>query len=260
MGQVARTLAKMPSAIVFAAAALMAAPSGAAVEIGQVAPQGGVKDCFGATLFLNPQVAAGLPSYAVPPGGGVLTQWSTRGGDNAVAMKLKVVNPTAPMTYRIVATDMQGKPETDPVLNTSPIRIPVSGGELLALWLPYVGPNPACYNGVPGDIREFRLGSNNPEPQVGDDFATNSSADGLRTNVAALLEPDCDHDGFGDQTQDPDLSTCGPGTTPPGTTPPGTTPTLQLCLAEPRLPARASQRPSSVRRATTCASARRVRM
>jgi Ca2+-binding RTX toxin-like protein len=50
---------------------------------------------------------------------------------------------------------------------------------------------------------------------VGEDFVTNNSANGFRTNVAALLEPDCDNDGLGDETQDTNLSTCA-ATTPTG--------------------------------------------
>ena len=214
MGKLAGTI----SVAVLAVTGLMASasPAGAAVEVGQVAPQGGVMTCSGATMFLNPQVASGSPSYQVPPGGGVLTQWSARGGASDGILKLKVVNQIAPMTYRIVATDLQ-QPVFANVLNTYPIRIPVNGGELLALWLSSpAGPHPACYVGAPGDVREFRIG-NSPEPNVGEDFVTNSSGEPLRTNVAARLEPDCDNDGLGDETQDTNVSTCAPGTIAAGT-------------------------------------------
>jgi RTX calcium-binding nonapeptide repeat (4 copies) len=210
-------LAKTILAAVLGVAALMAmyaSPAGAAVSVGQTAPSSAdVKPCFGATMFLNSAVAAGSPSYAVPPGGGVLTQWSARGGTSDGTLKLKVVRETAPMNYLILATDLQ-RPIAANMLNTFPIHIPVSGGELLALWLD-AGSHPACYDGATGDIRTFRAGSW-PEPNVGDTFVTNSPFDGKRTNVAALLEPDCDKDGLGDETEDTNLSSCTPSTTPTG--------------------------------------------
>lgn len=36
--------------------------------------------------------------------------------------------------------------------------------------------------------------------------------------INADVEPDCDDDGFGDETQDPDTSVCLPDTEPPDTT------------------------------------------
>jgi Ca2+-binding RTX toxin-like protein len=214
MGKLARTI---PVAIAVLALTASTTPAGAAVQIGRAQPFYLLTSCYGATLFLNPQVAAGSPSYAVPPGGGVLTQWSIGGGSSDSDLKLKVVTPTAPMTYRIVDSDF--RTVVARIINTYPIRIPVSGGELLALWLPEAGvPYAACYGGAPGDIREFRLGSW-PEPNLGEDFVTDSSSPGGRINVAALLEPDCDNDGFGDETQDTNLSSCAPGATPIGPAP-----------------------------------------
>jgi hypothetical protein len=37
-------------------------------------------------------------------------------------------------------------------------------------------------------------------------------------DVSATLEPDCDNDGFGDETQDSDIASCTPDTSPPETT------------------------------------------
>jgi Ca2+-binding RTX toxin-like protein len=38
-------------------------------------------------------------------------------------------------------------------------------------------------------------------------------------NVSAVVEPDCDKDGLGDESQDTNLSSCAPGTTPTGPAP-----------------------------------------
>ena len=43
--------------------------------------------------------------------------------------------------------------------------------------------------------------------------ASSAAAPAIRMLVAATLEPDCDGDGFGDETQDQDLNACPPGPT-----------------------------------------------
>ena len=48
------------------------------------------------------------------------------------------------------------------------------------------------------------------EPAVGQDFLTEANASIERVNVSATLEPDCDKDGFGDETQDTDTLSCNP--------------------------------------------------
>ena len=45
---------------------------------------------------------------------------------------------------------------------------------------------------------------------IGESFQTDASLAATRVNVSAILEPDCDGDGFGDETQDSDLSSCDP--------------------------------------------------
>ena len=207
-------------------AALIAAnasPAGAAVTIGQTPPPTGAGDCGGAKLYVTPQVAPGSPSYVVPPGGGVLTAWSATGGNIDSTLELKVVNQTAAMSYRIVATDV---PRTlfANVLNNFPIGITVSGGEFLSLWVSAKGQF-CAYTADPGDVTEYRAGTW-PEPNVGDTFVMDTAVPNVRINAAAVLEPDCDKDGLGDQTQDGDLSSCAPGTAPtgPAPTPPGGAP------------------------------------
>jgi RTX calcium-binding nonapeptide repeat (4 copies) len=186
--------------------AAMASPAGAATTIGQIAPPG-PDFCGGATLFVTPQVESGTPSYLVPAGRGVLTEWSARGFSGATgSLGLKVVNQTSAMHYQIAATDGP-QPISADVVNHFPIRIPVSGGELLALWVP-TGFQPCAYiTAFNPDVTEWRSGSFS-EPNVGETFVTDAMNTRERTNVEARLEPDCDKDGFGDETQDKDISAC----------------------------------------------------
>jgi len=178
----------------------------AAQTIGQIAPPPPAF-CGGATLFVTPQVEPGTPSYRVPAGPGVLTDWSARGFNGATgSLGLKVVNQTSAMHYQIAATD--GPRSISPnVVNHFPIRIPVRGGELLALWVP-TGFQPCAYTTTfNADRTEWRGGSF-PEPNAGETFVTDTANSRERINVEAKLEPDCDQDGFGDETQDTDLSSC----------------------------------------------------
>jgi hypothetical protein len=190
-------------ATAIAAALIAPATAPAAVTVGQTAPV--APETVGLTT-LWVQAASGNPSYEIPAAG-VITSWSAMGGSNQGQMKLKVVRKSPPNAYVIVGEDTQHLIAPG-VLNTFNARIPVAGGELLALWVNGSGPS-TFETGNPGDIVEFGLG-NSPEPAVGQNFLTEANASIERVNVSATLEPDCDKDGFGDETQDPDTLSCNP--------------------------------------------------
>jgi hypothetical protein len=84
--------------------------------------------------------------------------------------------------------------------NVFDTRIPVAGGQYIGLRV--ASGNPACrYSGYPLGFDETAEAS--PAPVLGGGpalFATEN--DGSRLNLAAVLESDDDHDGFGDQSQD----------------------------------------------------------
>jgi hypothetical protein len=192
--------------------AALAAPSGAAAAttVGQTAPTSAdVFACGGGTLFLTPAVAPGTPPYEAPTGG-VLTSWSAQGGTLLApgTLKLKVVRPAGANAWEIVDEDPTSRTIPPNVVSTFRIRIPVTGGEFVALWAPPGGGHPCSYETIEdSNLQVWRFGSF-PEPAVGEIFPTNSTDVGFRTNVSAVLEPDCDSDGFGDETQDPDTSPC----------------------------------------------------
>jgi hypothetical protein len=173
----------------------------AAVTIGQTAPgPGTIAGCQGGTLWAQQEVTA-PPVYTVPEGGGVLTSWSVQGANFASGpVKLKLVRRAADGTsYAIVAED-SFQPVAQGVLNTYAARIPVTGGEILSLWLQT---SAACYfSAADGNSVRYRSGGPYPEPSVGEVFATNIEQTFARLNVSAVVEPDCDNDGLGDETQD----------------------------------------------------------
>jgi Ca2+-binding RTX toxin-like protein len=192
--------------------------AGAAVTIGQTGTP--TAACFSGNDRLQPTVTSGN-AYVVPPTvvTGTITSWSTEASAGAgQALTLKVFRPLGGATYRVVGHDGP-RALSAGTLNTFPASVPVKAGDVLGSAIPAAEPT-GCNFVVPGDTYLFR------EPELADgesgDF-TGVQAD-RRLDISAVVESDCDHDGLDDATEDPDLSTCAPGTTPP----PGTGPAPTL--------------------------------
>jgi hypothetical protein len=93
-------------------------------------------------------------------------------------------------------TDVENlQPDT---LNTFDTRIPVAGTELIGLHI--ATGNVHCYYTVPS-INTVFIASPAPPLGMGEQSYPNGQGN-ARANVAAVIEPDADHDGFGDETQD----------------------------------------------------------
>ena len=165
------------------------------------------RTALGATLFLQ-GAAAGPRTYEVPAPGGVLTSWSVQG--SGVALSTLILKVVRPEPGQCVQDRCDQQPGVRSPLESSvlfPIQIPVTGGEQLALWVP--AGTSTCYfvSGGVGDVFRYR-GGTHPEPAVGAVFPTDVNEPNNRVNVSAVLEPDCDNDGFGDENQDSDLVSC----------------------------------------------------
>jgi Ca2+-binding RTX toxin-like protein len=211
-----RFVGNLSLASLLAAAVLTANASqaGAAVTLGQTAPAPNTQTCGSPSAFLQKSIATASPSYTVPTGNGVITSWSTQAVNSAGKQaELKLFEATnTPNSYLVVGQDGPHVLAAG-VLNSFPARIPVQGGEILGLYYSTVGTG-CVFDGVPGDTTTYYFGTI-PSPPVGSTYTTNMTDANFRLNVSTLLEPDCDNDGFGDETQDTNLSTCAPGTIPP---------------------------------------------
>ena len=109
---------------------------------------------------------------------------------------------------------------------TTQTQIPVPAGAHLGVDV--VGPEPLFNAGNAAD----QFGAFTVNAPIG--AINNVTAfGGLRVNIAAVLEPDADHDGYGDETQDGCPSDaaqqlpCAPGTTPTPAPPTPATPATQ---------------------------------
>jgi hypothetical protein len=109
------------------------------------------------------------------------------------------------LTYNVVA-------KSDPGVFTSthqtfPTRIPVQAGELIANY----GKACAFSSTDPNDVFSSFTSAN--EPATGSNQVFGGPTPNFRIDLSAQLEPDADHDGFGDETQDQcptDASVQGP--------------------------------------------------
>jgi hypothetical protein len=177
-----------------AAALYLAAPAAAATTVGATEP---AMNCGGPATRVQ----------AVDPGGeyrmpfaGVITAWSTRAGASGGQLRLKIARPTAG-GHTIVA---EGPLETLVAnqLNTfSNVRIPVQAGDIVGHFQPGVAT--ACGSPAPGHSFDFVFADAGPGTFIGP-----AALNGIQINTSVQLEPDCDGDGFGDETQDSDLTTC----------------------------------------------------
>jgi hypothetical protein len=182
---------------------LLAAASsvGAATQIGD--PSAPVFNLCGADTLIQ----SGSPSgqYAVPSAG-VLTSWSYTAGPTPPQRKLKVAHPTSGNGFRIVG-------ESEPVMpianspNSHPTQISVQAGDLIGF---YQSTSGSC--GVRGPVSGYSFHYlSGADPLLGSAPVFSGPVSNTQLSIAAVLEPDCDLDGLGDETQDPDISPCTGG-------------------------------------------------
>ena len=166
--------------------------AGAATQIGQTfAPATGCTDIQ--TQF---QTATAGASYAAPIPG-VITSWSFLAGSSPAPpqLKLKVARQVSGNDYTIVGESGLVNPAPG-VLNTFPTRIPVRVGDVIGFY------NNTDLGGrcgeLGGGINFVHFKFEDVQPGTTTTFGTSS----FRLDVSALVEPDADSDGFGDETQD----------------------------------------------------------
>jgi hypothetical protein len=151
------------------------------------------------------QISFGNGLYAAPEPG-VITSWSFErsmsGGESP--LKLKVARGAGGDQYAIVGESEFQNPAVG--LNTYPVRIAVQAGDVIGT---HASPASVflCSRSSLGAV--IGLGP------FGTDVAPGPPAafpplDDQQLDVSAVLEPDCDADGFGDESQDPDTLSCPP--------------------------------------------------
>ena len=185
--------------------ALLAAPSGAsaATTIGQTVSPG---NCTSGPTRLQTTSPGNL--YAAPSAG-VITQWSFQAGSAVPELEFKVGRPVGGNDYMIIGESPLVTPKVN-ILNNFSIQIPVQAGDLIGFYVNVAG---QCgLTGIPGYVHSAAAGNITPPSTA---TFNPLPAQMVQLDVSAKLESDCDNDGFGDETQDTDISSCAPGTIPP---------------------------------------------
>jgi hypothetical protein len=153
-------------------------------------------------------VQTGSPGdlYTIPSGG-VLTSWAYQApAAGAKPIGFKLLRPTAADAFTTIGQDGP-RAVTAGALNSFPLRIPVQAGDKLGLFIPPTG---ADTNYLRSASTAFTARFTISDPGVGTNANYPGSSDKLQLDVSAILEPDCDSDGFGDETQDGDIRSCPP--------------------------------------------------
>jgi hypothetical protein len=166
-------------------------------------------DCAaGSTYF---QFSSVTPSFDVPSDG-VVVSWSFEAGSSPPTLKLKVVRyltTSFGTDSFVVVGDSTPQTPAPNAVNTFPTRIPVRSGDVIGMFISAPG---KCRNDTPPAGFGYRAVSGDPAP--GTTFTSVAPSTFGILDIAATVEPDCDGDGFGDETQDSDISGCAPASGP----------------------------------------------
>jgi hypothetical protein len=212
-----RSLKRLGLLVSFGALSLAAtcSPASAAVSIGQT---GTPFVCDDNLAFLM-GATGHAPSYtytASPEG--VVTSWSAA-ADLTPGRSLQLLilrpDPSGGLNHYVAV----GKDEVRPLtalgqLNTfTGLHLTIRPGEQIGLFLPDGQPGGESMCGFSSNDLGDVIRNNSPaggEPPLGVSLDFPDNEQGLRVNASAVVEPDADNDGFGDETQDRCLSATGP--------------------------------------------------
>lgn len=195
----------LPALVLLLAGLALASPASAATTIGQVAadPTGLCGPSNGGRLAV--QTVAASPGWVVPSAG-VITGWSSTGRTAAESpgVQFTVWREAAddPGFYNLIGiTEAQTVPMG--ALGSFPARITTQAGDVIGLYST-TGPAGCFGTGATGD-RVARQNYSSIEVAGPINFLYQLSGVSVTPallNAAAVLEPDADADGFGDETQD----------------------------------------------------------
>jgi Ca2+-binding RTX toxin-like protein len=217
MSKLARTI---PVAAIAATALIAPGGASAAEVIGQIPTGAPNPNCQATEAYLQQSVSSGV-DYAASASG-VVTSWSAKSGASTTAqLQFLVLRPTGvPNSFTVVHKDSIKTLSVANAVNTfSGVQFPVNSGDRIGLWQPNVANRPCAFNVPANTADRFTFGPPQSEPTQGSTIAFGGEQNFFRVNVSAVVEDDCDNDGLGDQTQDPNTSTCAAPPPPLPTTP-----------------------------------------
>jgi hypothetical protein len=181
----------MRSALASSLAALSlvasASPAGAAVTIGQLAPDGTLSQC---NFAPTDNAQAGYVVPPLPPASAlVISSWSYNAGAGpGQTITMKVFRKIAdPATLQVVGHDGPRAIAAD-TLNTFPANVPVQPGDILGSNQP-TSANTACVFFAPGDTRFQYLGDLSDGQSAAFTAVNMPPSSDYRLNVSAVVQP-----------------------------------------------------------------------
>jgi hypothetical protein len=201
-----RRLSVLPLIAVAALIATSASPAGAAVTIGSnlgrepdLASQYSPRPTFGnVSLASDRQALGGLSS----PVNGTVVRWRIRVGDVTEVTNFRIIRPLAGGVFTGAGTSASVTPPINATTSYD-LQLPIQIGD-------YIGID--CCN--PGPAEFFVTGNaatrNEWQPSLADGGPGRapSGTNPYEIAINADIEPDCDKDGLGDESQDADVSAC----------------------------------------------------
>jgi len=185
------------SAAAIGALVALAMPVGSAngaAPIGEAFAPSTTVTCAATITYL--QAISPQGQYAAPSGG-VITSWSVFAGPPPVNhFRLKVARPAGGDNFTIVGqSDLMTLVPSQ--LNTFLVRIPVEAGDVIGFSL-----NEDMAGCLRTPASGYRFAFAGGDLQPGTTATFNIAGPERQLDVSATLEPDCDQDGFGDESQD----------------------------------------------------------
>jgi hypothetical protein len=173
------------------AAAAAAAPAAASTTVGADITGNSTTSCTSGTFAFDTSA-----TELVPAGGGVITSLTSKSALDGKHVSLKVVRPGAGAATVLATTPLMAY--SSGVVSQTGLHVPVQAGDAVGIW---VGDDNAQCGVNDGGPEPISIGMIGTDPQTGASVPVTSAA-GARVAVTGTLEPDADHDGFGDETQD----------------------------------------------------------
>jgi RTX calcium-binding nonapeptide repeat (4 copies) len=186
-----------------ALAGLLVGPSsaGAATQIGETFP-GADGNCDTGSV-LQSRSPGSPPQYAAPSDG-VITAWSFQPSPvPPTLVKLKVGRPAGGNRFTIVGESAPKNPPGGILSTYTDVGIPVARGDVIGFYVESASDDAECFRSAPGF--DFHYGLDQPTGTTSDYTPADLSS---QISLSAVLEPDCDKDGLGDESQDTDISSC----------------------------------------------------
>jgi len=140
--------------------------------------------------------------YAAPFSG-VITSWSFQAGPDPPELNFKAARNAGGDNFTIIGESGLKTGIIANALNTFLTRIPVQAGDVIGFFIGDAGE--VFRTGVTG----YTVGDDDDDlDQSVGRTDTYGPVAGQQLDLSAVLEPDCDGDQFGDETQDSDTSSC----------------------------------------------------